>query len=249
MQGFPGFSVDLGLEGGLERLVGFVGAEEVSVADEEALLVVVGVDEPAGDAVGAVAADFAGVGVENVDAVDLYLDLARLGTVVLDRDDLDVGFAEDHEQVALAGVLEVSGHVQVGVHALEDRDATELAELGGVRLVAESAGDQHVEIGVGNFAGDGHQVWAGDGAELGSDEDAGAAFGAGCPCHPRRSRPSATDEVAGPRGASGEGDAVLAARLLDARRVQVLQDHGREVLLPVVAGLALGKMVDEFVRS
>ena len=62
VEGFPGSSVDLGLEGGLERLVGVVGAEEVGVADEEALLVVVGVDEPAGDAVGVVAADFAGVG-------------------------------------------------------------------------------------------------------------------------------------------------------------------------------------------
>ena len=35
--------------------------------------------------------------------------------------------------------------------------------------------------------------------------------------------------------------------LLDAGRVQVLQNHGREVLLPVVAGLGLGEMVDEFV--
>ena len=66
--------MDLGLEGGLERLVGVVGAEEVGVADEEALF-----DEPAGDAVGAVAADFAGVGMEHFDAVDLDLDLARPG--------------------------------------------------------------------------------------------------------------------------------------------------------------------------
>ena len=50
------------------------------MADEEALLVVVGVDEPAGDAVGAVAADLAGVGMEDIDAVDLDADLAvRLG--------------------------------------------------------------------------------------------------------------------------------------------------------------------------
>ena len=47
---------DLGLQGGLEGLVRVVGAEEVGVAHEEALLVVVGVDEPAGNAVGAVAA-------------------------------------------------------------------------------------------------------------------------------------------------------------------------------------------------
>ena len=52
VQGFPRFAVDLGLEGGLERLVGVVGAEKVGVADEEALLVVVGIDEPAGDTVG-----------------------------------------------------------------------------------------------------------------------------------------------------------------------------------------------------
>ena len=185
---------------------------------------------------------------EHVDAVDLDLDLARLGAVVLDRDDLDVGFAEDHEQVALAGVLEVAGHVQVGVHArLEDRDAAELAELGGVRLVAESAGDEHVEVGVGSFTGGGHQVGAGDGAELGADEDAGTAFGAGVRvnlrCSGLRRRSS---RRAGPRGERGERDAVFAVGLLGAGRVQVLQDRGREVVLPVVDGLGL-EMIEQFV--
>lgn len=71
VEGGPGVGVDFGLEGGLEGLVGVVGAEEVGVADEEGFFVVVGVDEPAGDAVGAVAPDFAGVGVEDVNAVDL----------------------------------------------------------------------------------------------------------------------------------------------------------------------------------
>jgi hypothetical protein len=42
----------------------------VGVPDEEAFLVVVRVDEPAGDAVGTVAADFAGLRVKNIDAVD-----------------------------------------------------------------------------------------------------------------------------------------------------------------------------------
>ena len=46
----PGFFVDLGLKGCLERLVGVAGAEEIGVADEEAFFVVVGVDKPAGDA-------------------------------------------------------------------------------------------------------------------------------------------------------------------------------------------------------
>ena len=41
------------------------------------------------------------------------------------------GLAEDDEEVALAGVLEVFGHVQVGVHTgLEHRDAAEIGELG-----------------------------------------------------------------------------------------------------------------------
>ena len=69
----PGVCVDLGLEGGLEGFVGIVGPEEIGVADEETLLVVVGVDKPAGDAVGVVAADFTGVRMEYVHAVDLDL--------------------------------------------------------------------------------------------------------------------------------------------------------------------------------
>ena len=40
------------------------------MTDEEALFVVVGVDESAGDAVGSVADDFAGLGFEDIDAVD-----------------------------------------------------------------------------------------------------------------------------------------------------------------------------------
>lgn len=66
----PGVSVNFRLERGLEGFVGVVCAQEVGVADEEAFFVVVGVDEPAGDAFGAVAADFAGVWVEDVDTVD-----------------------------------------------------------------------------------------------------------------------------------------------------------------------------------
>ena len=55
MQGGPSFFVDLRLESSLKRAVGVVGAEEVGVADEEAFLIVVGVDEPAGDTVGPIA--------------------------------------------------------------------------------------------------------------------------------------------------------------------------------------------------
>ena len=67
MERGPSFFVDLGFQRCLERLVGIVGAQEIGVADEETLLVVVGIDEPAGDAVGAVAANFAGSGMEDGD--------------------------------------------------------------------------------------------------------------------------------------------------------------------------------------
>src|SRR5579872_968274 len=70
----PGLLVDLRLERCLEALVGVVRAQEIGVADEEALLVVVGVDEPGGDAVGIVRADGARIGVEHVDTVDLDAD-------------------------------------------------------------------------------------------------------------------------------------------------------------------------------
>jgi hypothetical protein len=72
----PGFLVDLGFEGGFQGAVGVVGSEEVGVADEEAFLVVVGVDEPAGDEhVESAIAGLAGGG-DEVGA----LDGAELGT-------------------------------------------------------------------------------------------------------------------------------------------------------------------------
>ena len=45
--------------------------------------------------------NFAGGGVEHVDAVDLHLDLIGLSIGTHRIEDVDVGFAEDHEQVAL----------------------------------------------------------------------------------------------------------------------------------------------------
>ena len=103
---------------------------------------------------------------------------------------IDVRFAEDDEEVALAGVLEVLGHVQVGVHAgLEHGDAAQLAELGGVRLVVEGAGDQHIEPGIACLAGGGDQVGALHGAELGADEDGGSLLGRRLPGSGLRRRP------------------------------------------------------------
>jgi hypothetical protein len=74
-------------------------------------------------------------------------------------------------------VPEVLGHVEVGVHAgLEHWDAPQLAELRGVRLVIEGAGDQHIEPGVPGLSGSGNKVRALDGAELGTNEDSSPFF-------------------------------------------------------------------------
>ena len=80
------------------------------MADKEAFLIIVSVDEPAGNAIGAARLNLAGLGFEYVHPVDLHLHLIAV------RDDLDVGFTEHHEQVPGAGVLQIIRHVQVGVH-------------------------------------------------------------------------------------------------------------------------------------
>ena len=134
------------------------------MADEEAFFVVVCVDEPAGDAVGTTADDFTGLGFEDIHTVHLYAQLA-----VFFGDQVDVRLAEDDEQVAFAGILEVLGHVQVGVHpGLEHGNAAQLAELRGVRLVVKGASDQRIETGIASLACSGDEVSTLDGAELGA---------------------------------------------------------------------------------
>ena len=65
------------------------------MANEEAFFVIVGVDEPTGDAFSTIAAYFAGVGMEHVHAVDLNLAAFRVKNV-------DVWLAEDDEQIEIA---------------------------------------------------------------------------------------------------------------------------------------------------
>ena len=78
----PGRLVNLGAQGVLELFVGFVCAGEVGVAHEEALAVVVGVNEPAGDVVGGRVANLAGGRVVDVDAFDLDDELIRVLRIV-----------------------------------------------------------------------------------------------------------------------------------------------------------------------
>src|SRR5690348_17251658 len=123
MQCSPRFSVDFSFQRCLERTIRIVRAEEVRMPYEEALLVVVGVNEPACDAIGTVTADFARLRVEDVYAVHFHTNLGS------GRNDGDIRLAEDDEQITLPCVLEFIPHMQVGVHSgLEDRNPAEFAE-------------------------------------------------------------------------------------------------------------------------
>ncbi len=160
---------------------------------------------------------------------------------------LDVRLAEDDEEVALAGVLQVAGHVEVGVHArLEDRDPPQLVKLRGVGFVVERAGDQDIEVRVRGLAGGCDEIGTRDRAELGADEDGGALL---------RARinvaldvaPVRADEIARPRRERGKRDPVFLVGLLDAGGLEVLQDHAGEILLFAVAELGFRHAVDELV--
>ena len=88
----PGFLIDFGFEGGLEGFVRIVCTEKVGVTGEETLLVVIGIDEPAGNIAGIVAADFASVGMKHINAIDLNLDLT-----VIRIENINIWFAKDNE--------------------------------------------------------------------------------------------------------------------------------------------------------
>lgn len=160
VEGRPGAGVDLCFQGCLEGFVRVTGSQEVGVPHEEALFVVVGVYEPARDAVCVVAPHLSGVGMEYVYAVYFYPHLS-----VFSVENVYVRFAEDDEEVALPGVLEVVGHVEVGVYAgFEDGYPAEPVELGGVGFVVEGARDEDIEVRVSGFAGGTHEVGARDGS-------------------------------------------------------------------------------------
>ena len=160
VEGFPSGFVDFGFEGGFERFIGIVGSEEVGMTNEKAFFVVVGIDEPAGDAVGSTGFDFARLGTKYIYAV--YFDLDLVGLL----GDFDVGFSEDDEEIACSSVFQVA-HMEICVHAgFEDGDATELGEVGGVGIEAEGTGNQNIKACVACFTSCRDEIWTGDGAKF-----------------------------------------------------------------------------------
>ena len=71
VKSLPCLFVDLPLQSRLERFVGIACAKEVCLTNEETLLVVIGVNEPAGNSIGTVATDLACAWVENIDPIHL----------------------------------------------------------------------------------------------------------------------------------------------------------------------------------
>ncbi len=110
IQAGPGVFVDLGLQCGFQALIRVIGAQEICVADEEAFLVIIGIDEPGGDAIRVVRTDVAGIGIEHVDAI--YLNPDGFAAIIQDG---DVGFAEHHEHIAAASIFQLGGHVHVRI--------------------------------------------------------------------------------------------------------------------------------------
>lgn len=120
--------------------------------NEEGFLVVVGVDKPASNTLCRVANDLTRLRLEYVNTIHLNLYL-----IVVAIQKLDIRLAKNNEQVPFTSILEILGHVQVGVHtSLEYWDSAELIELAGVGVVVESAGDQHVEVSIACLAGCSH---------------------------------------------------------------------------------------------
>src|SRR5207248_4219041 len=127
------------------------------------------------------------------------------------------------------------GHVQVGIHPRpEDRDTTELVELGRMGIVVEGAGDKHVKAGIARLPRRRDEVGARYRAEFGADEDAGATFPSALHVFA-----SGTDVMAGPADEAGKGDPVLLVGLLDAGCFQVLKDHAGEIALGCWSVMAL----------
>src|SRR5271157_2343516 len=113
IQSGPRGLINFGAQGAFQLDVGFLGAGEVSVANKEALSVIVGVDKPAGDIISRVAADFACGRVVDVQTLDLHHELS-----VLLLPHFNIRFAEIHEEIAGAGFLQqIVAHGEVVIHA------------------------------------------------------------------------------------------------------------------------------------
>src|SRR6266481_8741124 len=104
-----------------------------------------------------------------------------------------------------------------------------------MRLVVESAGDEHIEVGVAAFASGFDKIGTGNRAEFRPDENAGASFGLAfeIPAF-------GAHVIAGPGSERSERDLIFLVRLLYSSALQVFQDHLGKALLRAVFTVLLG---------
>ena len=167
MQAFPRFAVDFGLESGFKRLVGIARSQKVGMAHKERFFVIVGVDKPTRNGVRIIAAHFARGRIKDIHALDRDLNPV-IGGIFNDN----IRFAKNDEEIALARIFEVGGHMQVGVHArLENPHRAEAGQIAGGRIVVEGAGNKQFKTRLARFPCRCGQILAGDAAEFRPDED------------------------------------------------------------------------------
>src|SRR5690606_24272746 len=84
---------------------------------------------------------------------------------------------KNDKEVALACVLQLVRHMQVGIHAgLQYRYTTEFVEFSSVGLVVEGTGNEHIELRISGLAGGSDEVSALNSAEFRADKDPSALF-------------------------------------------------------------------------
>jgi hypothetical protein len=133
------------------------------VADKEALLIV-GVDEPQRDRVGAARFDLAGLRLEDIDAFDPDPDPV-VGSIAMS------GSPKTTNRLPAPVFFNSPAMCRSGFMRALDRDAADPLELGGVGVEIEGAGDHHIEPRVGRLARRVDEVGALHRAEFGAKKD------------------------------------------------------------------------------
>ena len=136
--------------------------------------------------------------------------------------DVDIRLSEDHKEVRTVGLLQILGHVKVGIHSgLDDRQPSQFAQLSGLGIIIERTGDQLIETTVACLSCCLHQICTSNRSELRTDKD---------PCTDLFFLPSIfafrTDVCTRYCFQRLEVDLVTLCGLLNSCHPQIVQDHG-----------------------
>ena len=99
MERLPKSRIDIGLQRNLEGSVRVAGAEKICVTYEEALFIVICVNEPTSYAIDILAANSSGTWVVNVHAINTYLYLASLRVLTFGWKHVNIWLSKHDKQV------------------------------------------------------------------------------------------------------------------------------------------------------